>query len=198
MKRKKTDILLAGVGGQGIISIAAVIAYAALKKGLHIKQSEVHGMSQRGGAVQSHLRISDDIIYSDLLSEGNTDLLLSVEPLEAVRYLPYLSSTGRIVTAVNPFVNIDDYPPMEIIEQQLAMRGRCVFVDAAALAKQAGNPKTTNMVMLGAASFFTGIEAELFKDAIHEIFAERGQQTIDMNINAFQLGNEFAAASGRL
>ena len=108
----QTNIILAGVGGQGILTIAAVIDLAALKCGLTIRQAEVHGMSQRGGAVQSHLRISDHEIFSDLIAEGSADLILSVEPLEALRYLPFLSPEGRVVTATEPFINLESYPAM--------------------------------------------------------------------------------------
>jgi indolepyruvate ferredoxin oxidoreductase beta subunit len=98
----KTDIILAGVGGQGILSIAAVIGSAAVEENLFIKQTEVHGMSQRGGDVQSHLRISDQAIASDLIPLGRADLIISLEPMEALRYLPYLKKDVWIVTKSKP------------------------------------------------------------------------------------------------
>ena len=187
---QKTDILLAGVGGQGIVSIAAVIALAAMKKGWHIKQSEVHGMSQRGGAVQSHLRISNRCIFSDLISLCTTDLILSVEPLEALRYLPYLSPHGVVVTASNPVNNIDDYPPMTQIEEAVLALENRVWLDVAALAREAGNPKTSNMVILGAGAAFTGLSDALLKEAISDFFEPKGQKMIEMNLRAFSLGRE--------
>ena len=89
----KTDIILCGVGGQGILSIATVLGQAATASGLYLKQAEVHGMSQRGGDVQSNLRLSTERIWSDLIPKGQADLIISMEPMEALRYLPYLSST---------------------------------------------------------------------------------------------------------
>ena len=106
----KKDIILSGVGGQGILSIATVIGKAALKDGLYMKQAEVHGMSQRGGDVQSNLRISDQPIASDLIPSGKCDLIISLEPMEGLRYLPYLGHEGWLVTNETPFVNIPNYP----------------------------------------------------------------------------------------
>ena len=106
----KKDIILAGVGGQGILSIATVIGWAALDQNLHLKQAEVHGMSQRGGDVQSNLRLSRERIWSDLIPKGGCDLILSLEPMEALRYLPWLAPDGWIVTNTTPFVNIPNYP----------------------------------------------------------------------------------------
>jgi indolepyruvate ferredoxin oxidoreductase, beta subunit len=111
----KTDIILAGVGGQGILTIAATIGMAAVNKNLYLKQAEVHGMSQRGGDVQSNLRISDKPIYSDLIAKGCADIILSVEPMEALRYLPYLKKGGYVITNIVPFKNIPDYPETESI-----------------------------------------------------------------------------------
>jgi indolepyruvate ferredoxin oxidoreductase beta subunit len=109
----KNDIILSGVGGQGILSIAAAIGLAAVESELFLKQSEVHGMSQRGGDVQSHLRLSDKSIASDLIPYGRADLIISVEPMESLRYLPWLSKDGWLVTSSNPYINIPDYPPPE-------------------------------------------------------------------------------------
>ena len=94
----KTDMILSGVGGQGILSIAAVVGEAAVNEGLYMKQAEVHGMSQRGGDVQSNLRLSDQPIASDLIPKGQADLIVSLEPMEALRYLPYLKKDGWLVT----------------------------------------------------------------------------------------------------
>jgi indolepyruvate ferredoxin oxidoreductase beta subunit len=182
------NIILAGVGGQGILTIAAVIDLAALQSGLTIRQAEVHGMSQRGGAVQSHLRISDREIYSDLIAEGSAHLILSVEPLEALRYLPFLASTGKIVTSTDPFINMDGYPAMDQIQEELLRTNKPVLVNAAELARQAGSTRTSNMVMLGAAAPFTGINPERLEAAIEKLFQAKGPEIVAMNIRAFRTG----------
>ena len=182
------NIILAGVGGQGILTIAAVIDFAALHSGLAIRQAEVHGMSQRGGAVQSHLRISDHEIYSDLIAEGTANLLLSVEPLEALRYLPFLAPQGKIVTATDSFINMEGYPPMEQILDELHHTNQPVLVNAADLAREAGSIKTSNMVMLGAASPFIGIATDMLENSIEKLFKAKGTDITAMNIRAFRSG----------
>jgi indolepyruvate ferredoxin oxidoreductase beta subunit len=184
----KKNIILAGVGGQGILSIAAVIDQAALKEGLNIRQAEVHGMSQRGGAVQSHLRISDNDIFADLIALGTADLILSVEPLEALRYLPWLAPGGRVVTSLDPFVNMPGYPSIEEIASELGKTDRPVLVNAAELAREAGSARASNMVMLGAGAPFTGIEPGRLEEAIEALFGAKGQEIVDINIRAFRKG----------
>jgi indolepyruvate ferredoxin oxidoreductase beta subunit len=184
----KKDIILAGVGGQGILSIAAVIDWAALQMGLNIKQAEVHGMSQRGGSVQSHLRISDQVIYSDLISKKGADLIISVEPLEALRYLPFLKDTGWVVTSDNIFKNIDNYPDEEKLKEELQKLPKKVILDADKTARACGSLKTSNMVLLGAASEYIGIQADLLKKGIRTLFSSKGQEIIQMNIDAFEAG----------
>jgi indolepyruvate ferredoxin oxidoreductase beta subunit len=186
----KTDIILAGVGGQGILSIAAVIGQAALNNHLHIKQAEVHGMSQRGGAVYSHLRLSDEAIASDLIPLGKADIILSVEPLESLRYLPYLAPSGWVVTNTHPFVNIDNYPDMaELTESLLALPKR-VLLDADAIATDCGQVKASNMVMLGAAVPFLGIDLQHIEAAIRTNFERKGTAVADLNIKALNMGLE--------
>jgi indolepyruvate ferredoxin oxidoreductase, beta subunit len=186
----KQDIILAGVGGQGILSIAFVIDNAALRQGLYMKQAEVHGMAQRGGGVQSHLRISDQPIYSDLVPRGGADLILSVEPLEALRYVDYLAPEGRIVASATPFVNIPDYPPLEQVLAAIRAFKGSVIVDSGKLAQEAGVPQTQNMVMLGAASrFLTLGEADL-REFIAVLFAKRGEKMVAANLKAFDLGRQ--------
>jgi indolepyruvate ferredoxin oxidoreductase beta subunit len=186
------NIILAGVGGQGILSIAAVIDRAALQSGLTVRQAEVHGMSQRGGAVQSHLRISDTEIYSDLIAQGSADLILSVEPLEALRYLPFLAPGGRVVTATDPLINMSGYPAMEDILAELHRTNRPVLINAAELARQAGSTRTSNMVMLGAGAPFIGIEQARLEAAIAELFQSKGEDIVAMNIRAFRKGEELS------
>lgn len=186
------NIILAGVGGQGILSIAAAIGMAALQGNLHIKQSEVHGMSQRGGAVQSHLRVSDKPIASDLIPQGKADIILSVEPMESLRYVPYLSENGWIVTNTSPFVNIDNYPDLEAILAQIKTRKNHIAIDADKIAKEIKSARSSNIVMLGAASPFINIPFEHLEDGIREIFGRKGEEVVNVNLEALRLGRKFA------
>jgi indolepyruvate ferredoxin oxidoreductase beta subunit len=188
----KSDIILAGVGGQGILSIATVLGFAALTDQLTIKQAETHGMSQRGGAVYSHLRISDQPIWSDLIPHGAADLILSVEPMESLRYLPYLSATGYLVTNINPFINIPNYPEMVEILAAISKLPRYVAIDADAIAKEVGSSKASNMVMLGAASPFIDIAFSKIEAGIRDIFERKGENVVDLNIEALHRGRAFA------
>ena len=184
----KNDIVLAGVGGQGILSISTVIGQAALNSNLNIKQSEVHGMSQRGGAVYAHLRLSDMPIASDLIPLGMADLVLSVEPMEALRYLPYLKPKGWLVTNIHPFVNVGNYPDKENLMKQLNGLPNCILIDADALASDCGANKASNMVMLGAAVPFIKVEMEELQKAVSSIFQAKGEETVEMNIRALKAG----------
>jgi indolepyruvate ferredoxin oxidoreductase, beta subunit len=187
----KTDIILAGVGGQGILSIAASLGAAALNENYHLKQAETHGMSQRGGAVVSHLRISDHQIWSDLIPLGKADLILSVEPMESLRYLPYLSPEGSLVTNTAEFRNIPNYPELEDTFRELAHKINIIRIDADRIAKETGNPKASNMVMLGAASPFIEIPKEIIIKGIETIFNSKGKETVAMNVKAFEAGRSF-------
>jgi len=183
------NIILAGVGGQGILTIASIIDHAAMQEGLYIKQAEVHGMSQRGGAVQSHLRISDSEIFSDLIPMGQADLILSLEPMESLRYLSFLASGGTIVTAIEPVKNIADYPDETSVLESIKNSGfNYRLIDAEKLAREAGNLKTANIVMAGAASAYFGIEKEQMEKSIREMFGSKGDETVAMNLKAFKLG----------
>lgn len=188
----KQDIILAGVGGQGILSIAFVIDNAALKQGLNFKQAEVHGMAQRGGAVQSHLRLADEPIFSDLIPKGAADMILSVEPMECIRYLDYLSPQGIVVTSQNPFVNIPDYPDVDKVLGTIRTVANRVIVDSDKLAKDAGSPKAQNMVMLGAASPHLVLGEANLREFIRVLFAPRGEKMVEMNLKAFDLGRSAA------
>ncbi len=191
----KQDIILAGVGGQGILSIAFVIDNAALAEGLSFKQAEVHGMAQRGGAVQSHMRLSSGPIWSDLIPFGEADMILSVEPLEALRYLGHLAPDGIVVTSATPFVNIPDYPPIDAVLAEVRRSGRHVIVDSEELAKEAGTSKAQNTVMLGAASRHLVLKEESLKRFIEVLFKARGEGVVQANLKAFELGRAAAAAS---
>ena len=188
----KIDIILAGVGGQGILSIATTIGYAAVNNGLYLKQAEVHGMSQRGGDVQSNLRISDEEIFSDLIPKGQADLIISVEPMEALRYLPILSETGWVITNDQPFNNIPNYPAVEDIMGELSKLPRKIVINADQIARDLGSPRSANMVILGAASPFLTLEYQILEDAIAAQFASKGQEVVDGNIAASRAGREFA------
>ncbi len=192
-KAMKQDIILAGVGGQGILSIAYVIDNAALKQGLSFKQAEVHGMAQRGGAVQSHLRLSNDPIFSDLIPKGGADMILSVEPLESIRYFDYLAPDGIVVTSSSPFVNIPNYPELDEVLSKVQSVSKNIIVDSAKLAQEAGFARAQNMVMLGAASAHLILQEENLKKFIRELFQARGNKVVDINLRAFDLGCDSAS-----
>jgi len=184
----KKDIIIAGVGGQGILTISAVLDTAALESGYNVKQSEVHGMSQRGGAVQAHVRISDKTVYSDLIPMGKADIILSVEPMELLRYLPYLHKDGYLVTDINPFKNIANYPDENELKKQIESFPNHRIVDARSLAKKAGNFRAANIVMIGAIADQLPFEDELIKKVITQLFKRKGDRIIQMNIDAYELG----------
>lgn len=188
-----TDIILAGVGGQGILSIAAALGSAALTNNLYMKQAETHGMSQRGGDVQSFMRISDKPIFSDLIPKGKADIILSVEPMEALRYLPYLKEGGYVVTNSTPFINIPNYPEISDLMDTLNNLPHRVIIDADKISKdEAGNERASNFVMLGAASPFIDIPFEYLEQGIRDIFARKGEAVVEMNLKALRAGRKFA------
>jgi indolepyruvate ferredoxin oxidoreductase beta subunit len=191
----KQDIILAGVGGQGILSIAFVIDNAALAEGLQFKQAEVHGMAQRGGAVESHLRLSNGRIWSDLIPKGEADMILSVEPLEALRYFDYLSPGGIVVTSSTPYKNIPDYPDLDKVLAAVRKVRRSVVVDSEKLAKEAGTSKAQNIVMLGAASPFLVLKEESLRSVVEALFKPRGAAMVEANLRAFELGRKSAGSS---
>ena len=190
----KKDLILCGVGGQGILSIATVIGEAATRNGLCLKQAEVHGMSQRGGDVQSHLRLSTDEIWSDLIPHASADLVISMEPMESLRYLAWLSANGTVVTSSKPFVNIPDYPAAELLQGELAALPSVVSLDIEQIARDLSSPRSANMVLLGMAAPYIGIlQVEQLRDAIITVFSRKGQAVVDANLKAFDAG--VAAAS---
>ena len=186
----KYDIILAGVGGQGVLSLAAIIAEGAMKDGYRVRQSEVHGMAQRGGAVLSHMRISDSEISSDLIAKGTASLILSLEPLEALRYVDYLSHDGYIITASEPFVNIPAYPELSSVHDKIRKYPRQKIVDSLSLAKQAGSAQAVNMVIIGAASSILPVKIESIKQAVVELFSAKGNNVVEINLKALELGAE--------
>ncbi|MBN1969472.1 MAG: indolepyruvate oxidoreductase subunit beta [Candidatus Delongbacteria bacterium] len=188
----KKDIILAGVGGQGILSIATVIGYAAIESGLTLKQSEVHGMSQRGGDVYSNLRISDKEIYSDLIPYGQADIIISVEPMESLRYLPYLNKNGWVIANSTPFINVPNYPELESVVEEINKLENSIIVDGEKTAKEVGNPRGMNMVMLGAASKYLDIPFEKLEEGIRFIFGRKGEEVVESNLRALRAGREFS------
>jgi indolepyruvate ferredoxin oxidoreductase beta subunit len=184
----KYDVILAGVGGQGVLSVAACIATGALKAGLAVRQSEVHGMAQRGGAVQAHLRLSDRPIASDLVPRGAADMILGMDPLESLRFLSYLSPEGVLVTATEPFDNIPDYPPPAELLQAIRRLPRHRLVDAGAIAREAGSARSANMALVGAASVYLPLQQACLERAIAELFAGKGQAVVEANLKAFASG----------
>ncbi len=189
VKIMKKDLILCGVGGQGILSIATIIGEAATKAGLYLKQAEVHGMSQRGGDVQSNLRLSTSEIYSDLIPKGKCDVIISMEPMESLRYLPYLNKDGWIVTSNKPVVNIPNYPDETALNQELESLPHVAKLDIDTIAKEVGMPKTANMVLLGlAAPYIEILSIEQLREAIKTVFARKGEDIVNINLKAFDAG----------
>ena len=186
----KKDIILAGVGGQGILSIAAIIGLAALEKELYVKQAEVHGMSQRGGAVQSHLRISSNQIASDLIPLGEADMILSVEPMESLRYMPYLSTDGWIITNSKPFINIFNYPDLIKLLTQIQNYKNTLVINADEIAAKNGSLKSSNVVLLGAASLYLEIPYVNLENGIRTLFGRKGEDVVNKNLTALKAGME--------
>ena len=185
----KKDIILAGVGGQGILTIATIIGDAAAAAGVNLKQAEVHGMSQRGGDVQSNLRLSTEAIYSDLIKQGAADMIISMEPMEALRYLPYLSEEGVVVTSSNAFKNIPNYPDEQALMAELKALPRTAILPIEDIAKEKSVPKSANVVLLGmAAKHIEILSPEQLRESIKRVFASKGEKVVEMNCQAFDLG----------
>jgi indolepyruvate ferredoxin oxidoreductase beta subunit len=186
----KSDIILSGVGGQGILSIAATIGLAAIENNLFLKQSEVHGMSQRGGDVQSHLRLSTRPVSSDLIPYGKADLIISIEPMESLRYLPWLSRSGWLVTNSTPFINIPDYPPIEEILSEIRKIKNHKIIEADTIARESGSSRSGNMVILGAASSYLGLPFESLENAVIKLFEKKGKEIVAVNLKALRAGRD--------
>lgn len=187
----KKDIILAGVGGQGILSIASIIGMAAIDDGLYLKQSEVHGMSQRGGDVVSNLRISDKEIASDLIPEGKADMVISIEPMESLRYLPMLNINGWLITNSSPHKNINNYPILEEVFNEIKKVKNHLIIDADEIATRLGSSRVANTVILGAAVTHLGIDVKKLELAIFTLFGRKGKEIVDLNLNALKEGYNF-------
>jgi indolepyruvate ferredoxin oxidoreductase beta subunit len=191
----KYDIIIAGVGGQGTVSVSSIIAWAAMSEGLAVKQSEVHGMSQRGGSVVTNLRISDQPIASDLIPQGSASMILSIEPLEGLRYLSYLSKSGALISSSHPVVNIPNYPELDVLLKTIRSLPKSVLLDGEGLARRAGSILATNMVMVGASSRFLPVKPETIERFIRKIFGGKGERVVESNLRAFRAGREAAAVA---
>ena len=184
----KCDVILAGVGGQGVLSVAAIIAQSAANEGFNVRQSEVHGMAQRGGAVLAHMRISSDLIASDLVPKGAADIILSMEPLESLRYAAWLAPSGILISASDPFINISNYPLMEEILNSIKCFPSWRLIEAVSLAKEAGLERAVNTVMVGAASPFLPVKFETLEKTVKNVFAKKGEAVLNANEKALLLG----------
>ena len=188
----KTDIILSGVGGQGILSVATIIGDAATRSGITLKQAEVHGMSQRGGDVQSNLRLSDGDVSSDLIALGGADMVISLEPMEALRYLPYLSKEGWIITSATPFINIPNYPDVDSLMTELKSLPHVVVIDVEGMAKENRLNRSANVILLGAAAPYLKIlDATVLRESVGRVFSAKGDSVVEANLKAFDLGFNF-------
>jgi indolepyruvate ferredoxin oxidoreductase beta subunit len=190
----KCDLILSGVGGQGVLSMAAIIGRAAADEGMTAKLSEVHGMAQRGGAVSAHLRLSTKSIASDLIPRGTADLILSMEPVESLRHVEYLAPSGTLVTSINAFVNIPDYPDVEnVLSRIRSSFPGALLIDADRLAYEAGDVMAGNTSLVGAASKLLPMKSESLEDAVRSTFDRKGERAVAVNLEAFRAGRRTAA-----
>lgn len=184
----KADVVLCGVGGQGVLTVAGLLAEAARRRGLHVRQGEIHGMSQRGGAVEATLRMSDAPIAGPQIGRGRVDLLIATEPLEALRNVDRLAPSGVAVAATDPVDDIDGYPDLDELLDRLRALPRAVLVPAGALARKAGAVKAANVVVVGAALPFLPLDAEGVESVIRDAFAARGERLVEANLAALAAG----------
>ncbi len=183
-----TNIVICGIGGQGIILASNVLCTVAFSEELDVKKSEVHGMAQRGGSVITHVRFGKKV-YSPLIEEGTSDFILAFEPLEALRYSPYLEKNGIMI------VNDHEIPPMSVlvgaaqypqgIDRKLKRQGKTHFVDATSIGLELGNVRTVNIILLGVLSKFLDFKQESWEEAIKKNVKER---FVELNITAFHRG----------
>ena len=186
------NVVLAGVGGQGILSIAYCICKAALNRAHQIKQSEVHGMAQRGGNVESHVRFSDTGIPSALIPKGQADLIIAVEPVEALRHEDYLRPDGHMVSSVKPIMNFDGYPELPGLLKRIAQVDNHVLLNSKHLATVAGNARVENIIILGAASDRLGLRLDEFDTVLEELFTSKGERVVQANQRALRIGRRAA------
>ena len=181
-------IIVSGVGGQGAITIAQLILGAAFKDNLYALQSEVHGMSQRGGAVNAHVIVSSMEVFSPVVMAGDGDILISLEPLETLRYLPLLKSGAHVIAAMEPVVNMDNYPEREELMGALARIPGVQLIDTETHSRALNAKKSGNIILLGVAARHMGIASARWREALTERFAGKGEAIITKNIEAFECG----------
>jgi indolepyruvate ferredoxin oxidoreductase beta subunit len=191
-KKDITNIVVCGVGGQGIILASDVLCHAASLAGFDVKKSEVHGMAQRGGSVITHVRFGGKV-HSPLIAQGTADYVLAFEKLEALRYAHYLAKSGHIIVdnreilPMSVLVGQAEYPAD--IDQRLSKIGKMHFIDATSVAAELGNMRVVNIVLLGVLSRFLRLKEKSWCDAIRKNVKER---FVDLNIRAFSRGRELA------
>ena len=191
----KTDVVLAGLGGQGVLSAGAILAAAALEQDLLVKTVETRGMSQRGGPVHIHVRLSDAVIHSSMIPAGRADILLAMEPIEAVRNLHYLHSEGRVYANEAPSADLRDAPRLEQALAEIRGKAHSFLLNATALAREAGSPRSANLVILGAASARFPVDLCRLEGAIRFRFQGKGEATVAASLRAFRSGREAAVAN---
>jgi len=185
------DILIVGIGGQGTILASNILGEACLIEGRHVKGAETHGMAQRGGSVESHIRI--DGLYGPLIPPGQGDLLISFDLLEALRYSHFLKNEGKMVVnrhlvlPTSVFTQKLPVPTQDEIIEALKKHSLCLL-DADKMAEEAGSPLSQNVVMLGAASPSIPISPESLINAVKRLVPKK---TVDINVKAFEMGREF-------
>jgi indolepyruvate ferredoxin oxidoreductase beta subunit len=191
--KMKKDIVFAGVGGQGVVSAAAILVSQLDRLGYKCKQNEVHGMAQRGGAVVCFVRVSNDEIFSDIIPKGAADIILATEPMEALRYIDYLAADGTIISSNVPYKNIE-YPEVSNIIGALK-KNHTIVVDIEKLVGELKNEKVSNIAMVGALSKvlnIDGLRDGILKD-IEKRFAKKGEAVLKLNYTAFEYGEKSAA-----
>lgn len=182
------NVMIVGVGGQGTLLASRILGNIVIDLGYDVKVSEVHGMSQRGGSVVTYVKYGDEI-YSPIIDKGEADVILAFEMLEAYRALPYLKTTGKIIAntqQINPMpviTGVAKYP--EDIDKKLSSVAKCEFLDALSLAKEAGNIKAVNVVLIGVFAKESGIEYEKWIEVIKKTVPAK---LLDVNLKAFELG----------
>jgi len=191
---KPKSVIIAGVGGQGAITVAQLVLGAAWKSGYYVLQSEVHGMSQRGGEVNAQIIFDKVPVTSPVVTQGEADLLIGIEPLETLRYLSQMSKDANIIASSEPVINMDNYPKIEIILEKIKSVEGAVLIDTLKAAKELNNKHAGNICILGAASKFLPIDNEVWEAVIRERFESKGEEVVMSNIKAFQYGKKFTEA----
>jgi indolepyruvate ferredoxin oxidoreductase beta subunit len=188
------NVLIVGVGGQGIILASDVLSLVAVRHGYDVKKNEIHGMAQRGGSVSSHIRFGASV-SSPIIKVGEADVLLSFEQLETIRYFPFLSDSGKVIVnnqKILPpavFTGKQVYPP-DVIEKIKEKVPDAVLIDGTGVAEKLGNPRVLNVIFLGVLSTYIDIPAETYEEVLKESLKPG---VVDINLKAFHEGRSLAA-----